>query len=200
MPRAPKQKGRPTSKRLGEKIGRRSAEQVYAELLQEVDQPAAPTDRPLKRRRVGPKRDPSPPIQENQLENVRPNQEHGIVGNADDQDETEALREARQIVYDDSESSSDSSESDVDWNNLVNADMPSDQGDASDVNEKPRENIAVNLSKPSVMPTSRKRSSRLPSTRAEKILRLNVHKLHLCTLLAHVSIRNHWCNVEDLQV
>ena len=37
---------------------------------------------------------------------------------------------------------------------------------------------------------------RKPKTLIEKKICLDIHKLHLCCLLVHVSIRNHWCNDE----
>lgn len=40
---------------------------------------------------------------------------------------------------------------------------------------------------------------RKPVTKAERDLRLLVHKCHLICLLMHVAVRNHWCNDEILQ-
>lgn len=37
---------------------------------------------------------------------------------------------------------------------------------------------------------------RKPITSMEKKLRLEIHKMHLCSLLVHVHLRNHWCNDE----
>ena len=39
---------------------------------------------------------------------------------------------------------------------------------------------------------------RKPITLKEKKLRLEIHKMHLCSLLAHVRIRNYWCNDADV--
>ena len=39
---------------------------------------------------------------------------------------------------------------------------------------------------------------RKPITSTEKKLRLEIHKMHLCSLLAHVHLRNHWCNDESV--
>lgn len=39
---------------------------------------------------------------------------------------------------------------------------------------------------------------RKPITSMEKKLRLEIHKMHLCCLLAHVHLRNHWCNDENV--
>ena len=43
-----------------------------------------------------------------------------------------------------------------------------------------------------------KRVARKPLTSGEKELRLNIHKTHLCCLLAHIFMRNYWCNDESL--
>ena len=39
---------------------------------------------------------------------------------------------------------------------------------------------------------------RKPITFMEKQLRLEIHKMHLCSLLAHVHLRNHWSNDESV--
>ena len=39
-------------------------------------------------------------------------------------------------------------------------------------------------------------AKRRPITVQEKMLRLEVHKMHLCSSLAHIFLRNHWCNDE----
>lgn len=41
---------------------------------------------------------------------------------------------------------------------------------------------------------------RKPITQAEKVLRVDVHKMHLLCLLFHVHVRNHWCNDEKVHV
>lgn len=43
-------------------------------------------------------------------------------------------------------------------------------------------------------------SSRLSSSTVEKQKRVDIHKVHLCCLLAHVYTRNAWCNDEQIQV
>ena len=37
-----------------------------------------------------------------------------------------------------------------------------------------------------------------PITSMERKLRLEIHKMHLCSLLVHVHLRNHWCNDENV--
>lgn len=39
---------------------------------------------------------------------------------------------------------------------------------------------------------------RKPVTSTERKLRLEIHKMHLCGLLAHLHLRNHWCNDDSV--
>ena len=39
---------------------------------------------------------------------------------------------------------------------------------------------------------------RKPITSVERKLRLEIHKMHLSSLIAHVHLRNHWCNDESV--
>ncbi len=48
--------------------------------------------------------------------------------------------------------------------------------------------------------SGRGKAKRKPITAEEKMLRLEIHKIHLCSLLAHVYLRNNWCNDDRVQV
>jgi xeroderma pigmentosum group C-complementing protein len=61
-------------------------------------------------------------------------------------------------------------------------------------------NIAVVVNKSDIGKRARNLSRRLPSSTIEKQKRIDVHKVHLCCLLAHVYTRNAWCNDEHIQV
>jgi len=61
-------------------------------------------------------------------------------------------------------------------------------------------NIAVVINGPDKKTGKRGSSQRLPPTTIEKQKRIDVHKLHVCCLLAHVYVRNAWCNDERIQV
>ena len=37
-------------------------------------------------------------------------------------------------------------------------------------------------------------AKRRPITAKEKMFRLEIHKIHLCSSMAHIFLRNHWCN------
>lgn len=44
------------------------------------------------------------------------------------------------------------------------------------------------------------KAKRKPIKSEEKKLRLAIHKMHICSLLAHVHLRNHWCDDETVYV
>ena len=99
----------------------------------------------------------------------------------------------RQTAYNDSE---DSAESDVNWEEV---DLVEDvQVDNTSANAQ-----ALNLvlgdtgeSKQNLHQSSKKR----PATSAERKLKLEIHKMHVLCLLAHVYLRNHWCNDDEVHV
>ncbi|KAI9659618.1 MAG: hypothetical protein M1831_003699 [Alyxoria varia] len=101
-----------------------------------------------------------------------------------------------QTVFDDSDSSSDS---DIDWENLLSKETENDDPHSND--DDPSQNqISVDLGAPRGKLGSSKQPNRLPSTAVELRKRLNVHKMHLCCLLAHVYIRNAWSYDPAVQV
>lgn len=95
--------------------------------------------------------------------------------------------------------SEDSTESDVDWEE-INLKDSGTQGAAveRDFEESGELNLVLGGDE---RRTSKSAQVRLkPVTAAEKKLRLEIHKMHLCSLLVHVYIRNHWCNDESVHV
>ena len=95
-----------------------------------------------------------------------------------------------QTVY---ASSSDGSEfEDVDWEEVA-----FEGDDDSDQNDDPLDLTLKFTGKPSRAIHERKRK---PITAAERVVRVNVHKMHLLCLIAHLRIRNVWCNDGQVQV
>ena len=96
-------------------------------------------------------------------------------------------------------SSEDSADSDVNWEEVHLHDVDGIGELLSSRDSVPqklnltlddgRERVARNIT-----------PKRKPLTAAEKKLRLDVHKMHLCSLMVHVYFRNHWCNDEDMHV
>ena len=88
--------------------------------------------------------------------------------------------------------SEDSGDSDVDWEEieLQNAAAASDH----EHHEPEDLNIVLGGEKSEQASAHGRTAKRKPITAEEKMLRLEIHKMHLCSLMAHVFLRNHWCN------
>ncbi|CAI7658250.1 unnamed protein product [Penicillium glandicola] len=162
------------------------APDVYQELLEEAearDPRQFASDRPIKRRKARDmKAIPVGLGAPEQTDRGAESNKHSI--------------QPLQTVYD----SSTSEESDVDWEDveiqqpsqsLLNKQFaPQPQGDD--------EVLQITLEQE---PEQQKRTvqRRKPLTGAERKARLDVHKCHILCLLAHVQLRNMWCNDEELQ-
>ena len=130
-------------------------------------------------------------------ESREPETRAGVVGNQSSlgKQQPPTLKQ-QQTIYDDDEDSGESDEDD-DWED-VNLAAPGEEA-----RDKPQRNIgdlnldfAVDdpgLDRPPIQ-------RRKPLTAAERKLRLEVHKMHILTLLSHVHLKNHWCNDLEVQV
>lgn len=163
---------------------------VYQEMLEEAearDPEQFQSDRPVKRRRVGDSRS----IQTRAIPVDSPPLEQAHAAPSPDGNITQKV----QTVYD----STTSDESDVEWED-VDVAQPAQGlfGTAAD-NEGRDETLQITLDRE---PEARKWAPprRKPVTAAEKKLRLDAHKAHLLCLLAHVNLRNRWCNDDMIQV
>ena len=98
----------------------------------------------------------------------------------------------QQVAYDDSDNST---ESDMAWEEVDLKDTVKNE----DTTPEPGElNLVLGGNKDS---TSRYTApKRKPLTAEERRLRLEIHKMHLLSLLVHVHLRNHWCNDRETQV
>lgn len=100
-----------------------------------------------------------------------------------------------QTVYDDSESSE---ESDIDWENALNAQASTEP---SAPPQHANQNLRIDLQEEQSKQKSKRHvSQRLLSTHVEKRKRLAIHKMHICTLLALLYIRNDRCNDQRIHV
>lgn len=168
---------------LNERTRDERTQEAYNEMLAEAESrdPAQfHEDRPIKRRRMGDMRAIS-------LDSSLPK----------DPDETSHNESTQQIqtVYD----SGSSDESDVEWEDV---DIPQPIPGPSSASLAVQENdepLEITLGQE---PQSRKKTipKRKPITAAEKKIRLDVHKSHLLCLLGHVSLRNRWCNDDEIHV
>ena len=176
----------------GDHSTRHGAMDVYNEMLRDALSSSPPPgtieDRPIKRRRTarGLAADtakngatvPSPPaaIAESDvdLEVSRQNPAFG----------------SQQMAFNDFD---DSEDSEFDWEevDLVQTADPSSKDDSLSLMLGGDTKSGL----PDIKPRRRK-----PATAAERKFRLEIHKLHVLCLLAHVHLRNHWCNDETVHV
>ena len=104
--------------------------------------------------------------------------------------------EGKQVLDDDDdEDGGDDSEDsgDVDWEDVdLGATLPLDLKPAE---PETLEVVLNDLNVPKKPSVERKKV-----TAVDRKIRLEAHKLHLLCLLAHISLRNRWCNDESIQV
>lgn len=99
-----------------------------------------------------------------------------------------------QVVYNGSDDSAEDSDFEFEDVNLAG-----DEGSQPDVKEETADQgLSIELDPKKDLP-ARAAQKRLPSSRLEKQKRLEIHKVHLQCLLAHVYIRNDWCNDPVIQ-
>ena len=101
---------------------------------------------------------------------------------------------SQQMAYNNSDESEDS---DFDWEE-VDLTQTADPEQAPSSKDDSLSLILGGDTK-SDLPDTKSRK-RKPATAAERKLRLEIHKLHVLCLLAHVHLRNHWCNDETVHV
>lgn len=155
--------------------------EVYRELLAEAEarEPQGPElDRPVKRRKVGERTIPQPESAGREV--------HPPVTSED-------VDRRIQTTYD----STASDESDMEWEEVDIQQAPLNA--SHNVPYSADEPLQITLDQQKDNP-KRIITRRKPVTGAEKKLRLDVHKAHLLCLLAHVQIRNLWCNDDQAQV
>lgn len=165
-----------------------SVPDVYQEMLEEAearDPEQFHSDRPIKRRRVGDSRAIA-------VHSPEPAQT-GTVTNAGKDEEEQAQNV--QTVYDLSETD----ESDIEWEDVDIQQQVPEASSAAPVLQGSNETLQITLEQE---PEKRKKpvQKRKPVTAAEKKIRMDVHKVHLLCLLAHVNLRNRWCNDGPVQV
>jgi xeroderma pigmentosum group C-complementing protein len=170
---------------------------VYKDMLAEVDVPSKIEhengSHAVKRRRVGARGAASKPtnIQDSDLGSITSETE--LISR---RSETSAHNQSHvpplssQTTY--ASSSNESEFEDVDWEEVAfEEEGDSDQKeDTLDLTLK-----STGKSDPPILERKRK-----PITAAERVIRINVHKMHLLCLIAHLRIRNSWCNDGQVQV
>ena len=97
-----------------------------------------------------------------------------------------------QTAYNDSE---DFTDSDMNWEEVTLKDKALIEDSADDSGEL--QLVLENNDQSAKTSITRRRR---PITSADRKLRLQIHKMHILSLLAHVHLRNHWCNDIEVQV
>ena len=174
---------------------------AYRDMLAEVASSPGQSDedgRSVKKRRVAGRiitQTPQAPPAQQFPGSVQPQRDDNIDDLFEDVPDTQ-----RTLQHVEQTESEDSADSDINWEQV---DLKQTDEDSeitgSEVNDEPQ---GLNL----VLQDGKQRASRpvvdrrKPVTAAEKKLRLVVHKMNITCLLAHVHIRNHWCNDSTIHV
>lgn len=182
---------------------------------QELDDDEEP-ERPLKRRRPGegrparrteaPQSVVAEPASRSRVVGVRPGNA-GVVGvsdNGDDDSDVDEGEDAEvmlpsptvQTVTRDSDDDDDEDEDDEEGIDFEDVAIDA-AGSSSVPKSKPGQSTELNLDLSAQLATQaalRQVNRRKAISREEKARRVEVHKVHLVCLLAHVEIRNRWCN------
>ena len=168
---------------------------VYQEML--ADAGSSPTrvseeGQTLKRRRVGGRLIVSGETKSSEEKTT------SAASVEDDQDVEEGkssvsiVPSTKQTIYNDSD---DSEDSDMDWEDV---NFPTGTKETESVDKPGDLSLVIGDDKDEGKKAAS--SNRKPITAAERKARLEIHKMHLLSLLSHVHLRNHWCNGAQVQV
>ncbi|KAK3682472.1 nitrilase [Podospora appendiculata] len=177
---------------------------VYREMLREaraevVSQGPSSSERPLKRKRPGEKKNPNAaaPKEEAPRSAACPgNGDHHDDNGDDDGIEFEDVvlppaTVQTMVMPSDDEDDDDAMFEDVDINHGVTSAVPA----ASESRE-----LTLNLTAQEALMAPRRSADRRKTLgKEEKERRVEIHKMHLLCLLAHVERRNRWCNDQKVQ-
>ncbi|KAI9800906.1 MAG: hypothetical protein M1833_003043 [Piccolia ochrophora] len=169
---------------------------VYNDMLLEAAS-ASPTHfgeegRPLKRRRT--RKSPKEPPPQRRIHTSDKSKHESSDGSTSEGFEDVISHERQQTTWDDSHSSDGS---DVGWEEI---DLDQEQSEGQ---SKSDEETAGDLDLVLDQGVSGRKASvttkRKGPTREERKQRLEIHKMHILCLLAHVETRNNWCNDVETQ-
>lgn len=171
-----------------EALQKAGTQDVYQEMLEEAearDPEQFRSDRPIKRRRVGDSRAIA-------VHSPEPTQMGTVTNQGNDEGEQ---AQSLQTVYDLSETD----ESEVEWEDVDIKQPAPEASSVTAVSQGNSETLQITLEQET---DKRKKTvqRRKPVTAAEKKIRMDIHKVHLLCLLAHVNLRNQWCNSGSVQV
>jgi len=176
---------------------------LYKEMLSEAASSTATVsgdeERPFKRRRVGktqaaPKVEP--PAADRGHRDASPTDHSSLFG--DDELKEDHIPVNQQTITDYSE---EESESEMEWEEVGLQPTALSTGD-EDAQPTPVEkgDLTIVMGGPQATRKLTAARRRKGVSSAEKSMRLDVHKIHVLCLLAHVHIKNAWCNDSKVQV
>ena len=174
---------------------------AYRDMLAEVASSPGQSDedgRSVKKRRVAGHiitQTPHAPPSQRFRASVQPKSDDNLDELFEDVPDTQP--QLQQVEQTESE---DSADSDVNWEQVDLKQTDNDSDDTgSDVNDEPQSlNLVLQDEKQRALRPAPDR--RKPITAAERKLRLVVHKMNVSCLLAHVHVRNYWCNDNTVHV
>ena len=167
--------------------------EVYQEMLADASPPSPSLSneegRSIKKRRVG----GHIVVQDFASPRVTPDNE-SILETASEHEAAPVQQGTRQpqTTYNESD---DSADSDLNWEEVDLKDQILTENSA---NESGELQLVLENNESSAKKTTIRRKR--PLTSADRRLRLEIHKMHILALLAHVHLRNHWCNDIEVQV
>ncbi|KAI1444401.1 Rad4-domain-containing protein [Annulohypoxylon stygium] len=169
---------------------------IYSEMLADADvqSHATPSERPLKRRKPGQRNNQSPKKPDLPIVTPKPKE----VDKEDDEDDIQfedvpLPTATMQTVLRDSDEEEEDDEiqfENVDFSNPL-ADL--------DIADDGNKDLELNLSARMAASPRKSADRRKPIGKEEKGRRIEIHKIHLLCLLAHVAQRNRWCNDDTTQ-
>ena len=168
---------------------------VYGEMLTEaISSPTRTSEdgTPVKRRRVG-GRIVIQDVAENTSQ--RPEQSISARNSTGIDDLFEEPNPTPQHI--EQTESEDSADSDEDFEDVELGNNVKEHGVPDHGMEEPGE-LKLDLGRDSQKTPRSAQARRKPITSVERKLRLEIHKMHLSSLIAHVHLRNHWCNDESV--
>ena len=181
---------------IGKANARNAVPDVYGEMLAEAVSSSPTPNRedgtPVKRRRIG-GRIVTQRVDDDSFQRSERSISAGDQSGIDDLFE-EPIPTPQHIEETESEDSADSDEDfeDVDLGGNVQ------QLDTSDQDMEESGTLNLTLGDEGQKTPRSAQVRRKPATSRERKLRLEIHKMHLCCLLAHLHLRNHWCNDDSV--
>lgn len=172
---------------------------IYADMLSEaLSSPAQVSEegKTIKKRRIAGRvaeegRDIRADSQTEKLQDVE------TITNAEQEGNVTGFEQAKQQIFDESE---DSEPSDGDWEDVDCAKPTTYQEGPLGKDDSGDGDLNLVLETGDHEAQRQTTLKRKPITQAEKLLRVDIHKMHLLCLLFHVHVRNHWCNDEKVHV